>query len=80
MVVALPWLPDTGRLDLGSRKELEFPGWVWDGDGVTGWSLPVWMLQQPFLEAADLSAAGTTSLSDSVARAASFPKMWKQAR
>ena len=35
MVVALPWLSDMGQLDLGSRKELEFPGWVWDGEGVT---------------------------------------------
>lgn len=33
MIVVLPWLSDTGHLDLGSRKELEFHLDVGWGEG-----------------------------------------------
>jgi len=78
VVVALPWLPDMGHLDLGSRKELEFPGWLWDGEGVTV-LVPNNMGATAALPArrmaCQLPAAGSTILSYSVVIAASFPGM-----
>lgn len=78
VVVALPWLSDMGHLDLGSRKELEFPGWVWDGEGVTVlvpnsngcYSGPSWKDD-------DLSAprCWQHNLPDPFVIAASFPEM-----
>lgn len=78
MVVALPGLSDMEHLDLGSRKELEFPGWVWDGEGVTV-LVPNSMGATASLPGrrmtCQLPAAGSTNLPDSVVIAASFPEM-----
>lgn len=76
MVVALPWPSDMGHLDLGSRKELEFPGWVWDGMTVLVPNSAGAMAALPGRRmTCQLPATGSTTLPDSVVIAASFPEM-----
>lgn len=73
VVVALPWLSDMGHLDLGSRKEIEFPGWVWDGEGVTvlvSNSMGATAALPGRRMTCQLPAAGSASLSDLVVIAA----------